>query len=246
MHLLWKDGAPLPAPVVIGPGADGARQLAELYAPPPDRIHVRAMMNTTVDGAIAGADGISGSLRNPTDSFLFSVLRALCDVILVGARTVREEDYRRPQGREDLLLPSRRPGGASRPALAILTRSGDLPATVEADWPTYLLVPAQHRETIAARGIVPPAQVLVAEDAPEAVAALAGLGMRAIQAEGGPSVLGQLAARGILDELCFSVTHRTVGGPSPRVLDGIGHAQRWELSSLLVGEEATLTRYRRA
>src|SRR5690625_4947420 len=92
--------------------------LAELYAFPREATWVRAMMNTTVDGAVTGADGTSGSLRNPDDSLVFGVLRALADVVLVGASTVRSEDYRRPQGRADLLSPSRRPGGGRRPALA--------------------------------------------------------------------------------------------------------------------------------
>src|SRR5699024_2844044 len=103
-----------------GPGAitqdtDGAMALAELSAFPREATGVRAMMNTTVDGAVTGADGTSGSLRNPDDSLVFGVLRALADVVLVGASTVRSEDYRRPQGRADLLSPSRRPGGGRRP-----------------------------------------------------------------------------------------------------------------------------------
>lgn len=246
MHLLHDRGRPLPAPVAVPRDAAGARRLAEVYAPPPDRVHVRAMMNTTVDGAVSGADGISGSLRNPDDSFAFGVLRALADVILVGARTVREEDYRRPQGRADLLEPSRRPGGGSRPALAILTRTGLLPRTIEPDWPTYLLVPRDSRDAVVAAGIVPADQVLVADAPADAVARLAEMGHRAIQAEGGPGALGQLVAAGVVDELCFSITHRTVGGPSSRVLDGPAHDQDWRLSSLVVGEHATLTRYSRA
>lgn len=246
MHLLIRDGSPLDRPVEVRRDAQGALLLAQLYAPPVDRVHVRAMMNTTVDGAIAGADGISGSLRNPDDSFLFSVLRALTDVILVGARTVREEDYHRPQGRADLLVPSRRPGGADRPALAVRTRTGLLPRTLEPDQPTVLLVPAAARDAVIASGVVPPQQVLVADAPAEAITRLAGLGHRAIQVEGGPGTLGELVAAGAVDELCFSITHRTVGGPSPRVLEAPSHAQDWSMRSLVVGEHATLVRWARA
>jgi hypothetical protein len=49
----------------------------------------------------------------------------------------------------------------------------------------------------------------------------------------------------VLTELCVSVTHRTVGGPSPRILAGAAHDQDWELLALVVGEHATVTRYRR-
>ncbi|HIY23672.1 MAG TPA: dihydrofolate reductase family protein [Candidatus Brachybacterium merdigallinarum] len=249
MHLLVRDAAVLPAPEKISVKADGAERLAALYAFPPlaeGQVHVRAVMNTTVDGAIAGADGTSGSLHDPDDSFLFGVLRALSDVVLVGAGTVRVEDYRHPSGRSDLRDPSRRPAGADRPVLAIRTTTGELPDSVEADWPTLLITPPQHRETVLERTGFPAEQVIAAADEEAAISALAARGLRGIQAEGGPSALGRLAAAGLLDELCFTVSHCTVGGSSPRVLDGPAHRTSWELSSLLLGERSTITRYRRA
>lgn len=246
MHLLLRDGAPLSAPFAITTNSDGAQALAELYALPPDRVHVRAMMNTTVDGAVTGADGTSGTLRNPDDSFVFGVLRALTDVVLVGAATVRAEDYRRPQGRRDLLAPSHRPARGDRPALAIWSTSGELPTTIEADWPTYLVTPPHAAATAGRRARIPADQVITAATAADAVAALAEKGYRGIQAEGGPASLARLAADGLLDELCFSVTHRTVGGPSPRAMEGIAHDQAWRLDSLISGQHATITRYLRA
>ena len=249
MHLLLRDGAPLPSPVPVPADAEGARALAALYAAPqlpPGAVHVRAIMTTTIDGAIAGADRTSGSLHDPDDSFLFSVLRALADVVLVGASTVRAEDYRSVRGREDLLRPSLRPGGAPRPALAIWSRSGELPDYVDPDQPTYLLTPSAGAGEAAERSGLPAAQVLAADSPQEAVEALAARGMRLIQAEGGPSALARLAEAELLDELCFTTAHRTVGGPSPRVLDGAAHETRWTLESLLLGEGATLSRYRRA
>ena len=249
MHLLLRDGAPLPSPVPVPADAEGARALAALYAAPelpPGAVHVRAMMTTTIDGAIAGADRTSGSLHDPDDSFLFSVLRALADVVLVGAATVRAEDYRSVRGREDLLRPSLRPGGAPRPALAIWSRSGELPDYVDPDQPTYLFTPSAGAKDAARRSGLPAAQVLAADSPQEAVEALAARGMRLIQAEGGPSALARLAEAELLDELCFTTAHRTVGGPSPRVLDGAPHQTRWTLESLLLGEGATLSRYRRA
>ena len=59
MHLLLRDGAPLPSPVPVPADAEGARALAALYAAPqlpPGAVHVRAMMTTTIDGAVAGAE----------------------------------------------------------------------------------------------------------------------------------------------------------------------------------------------
>lgn len=246
MHLLWNDAAPLPAPEPIGMDDAGAQRLAEIYAPPSDRDHVRAMLNTTLDGTVAGADGTSGSLRNPTDSFAFGVLRALTDAVLVGAATVRAEDYRRPLGRASLREPSRRPSGAGCPALAIFTRTSDLPGSIEADWPTLLVTPPRHGAGAGARAGIPPEQVIEADSPAIAIRSLHRRGLRTIQCEGGPSVLTDLLAAGVVDELCLSISHRTVGGQGPRLAAGADLDQDWRLASLIVGEHATLTRYLRA
>ncbi len=243
MHLLQRDGRPC-APLTVGTDQDGAATLADLYAFGPG-VTVRAMMNTSIDGAVAGADGTSGSLRNPDDSFVFGVLRALADVVLVGAATVRTEDYRRPLGRADLRDPSRRPAGGAHPVLAIMSRSGELPTTVEADWPTLLVTPSAGAAGAARRSGLPASHVIVADSPADIVAALSSRGLRGIQLEGGPSALGRFAAAGALDELCLSTSHVTVGGPSPRLVDGPPHARSWSLRSLLVGEHATCSRYSR-
>lgn len=248
MHLLLRDGVLLPAPHPLGDGPEAAQTIADLYAYPAlpaGSVHVRAMMNTTLDGAVHGADGTSGPLRNPDDSLVFGVLRALTDVVLVGAGTVRVEDYSSIQGRGDLLSPSHRPGGAPRPALAVWSNSGDLPPALDRGGGFYLIASPEAAAEAGRRAGVDREQVIPAATPAAAIHGLAARGLRAIQAEGGPSALGRLAAAGMLDELCLSTTHRTVGGPSSRVLHGPEHDQGWEQASLLVGEHATIARYRR-
>ncbi|HEY9242183.1 MAG TPA: dihydrofolate reductase family protein, partial [Streptosporangiaceae bacterium] len=74
---------------IYPPGRDGQPpDLAALYAYPagPDRAWMRANMIESVDGA-ATVDGLSGGLSGPADREVFGVLRALADVILVGAGT---------------------------------------------------------------------------------------------------------------------------------------------------------------
>lgn len=243
MKIVLHDGAPVAARE-IPPDAAGARALAALYAYG-EGVTVRAMMNTTIDGAIAGADGTSGSLANSDDSFVFGVLRALADAVLVGSGTVRVEDYRRPRGRADLREPSRRPSGADAPVLAIMTSTGDLPEGIAPDWPTVLLCPRDEVTAVTARSGFPADHVIAADSPADAIAALTARGLRGIQIEGGPSSLGRFAAAGLLDELCISTTHRTVGGASPRLLDGPLHGGAWQLRSLLVGAHAHCARYSR-
>lgn len=245
MHLLYCDAAPLPAPEEITRDAVGAARVAELYAPPRDRLSVRAMMNTTIDGAIAGPDGTSASIAHPVDSFLFGVLRALTDVVVVGASTVRAEDYRRPGGRRDLREQRLRPSGAEYPAVAVITRSGNVPEQIEEHWPTFLVTPAQNVSAVRERTHLPADHVIAADSIRQMLDALEDRGFRAVQAEGGPSQIARFLAEDALDELCFSQTHITIGGDSPRAVHGAALRREWELASLIVGNGATLQRYRR-
>ena len=59
-----------------------------------------------------------------------------------------------------------------------------------------------------------------AVDLKEAVTALRDRGLGRVLCEGGPRLLGQLAAEGLLDELCLTVTP-VLAGPGPiRVVAG--------------------------
>ena len=55
---------------------------------------VRSNFVATLDGSIQGLDGRSGSINTDSDHEIFALHRALADVILVGAGTVRGEGYR--------------------------------------------------------------------------------------------------------------------------------------------------------
>jgi hypothetical protein len=57
-----------------------------------DRPRVRLNMITSVDGA-ATVDGKSAGMGASADKEIFQTLRTLADVILVGAATVRSENY---------------------------------------------------------------------------------------------------------------------------------------------------------
>ena len=69
-------------------------RLADLYAYP-DGLRscwVRGNMITSLDGG-ATDDGKAGGLAGPGDRAVFSLMRHAADVILVGAATVRIENY---------------------------------------------------------------------------------------------------------------------------------------------------------
>ena len=60
-------------------------------------------------------------------------------------------------------------------------------------------------------------------DPVRAVAALADRGLRRVLVEGGPTLLGEIVAAGVLDELCLTWSPLVVGGGAPRIAHGGSH-----------------------
>ena len=85
--LLGGEGSPAPGTVLDEPA------LERLYAVPAGRSWLRVNFVSSLDGAVTGADGRSGSINTPADHRVFRLLRRLSDVVVVGAGTVRAEGY---------------------------------------------------------------------------------------------------------------------------------------------------------
>lgn len=201
--------------------------LARLYAyPEAGRPWVRANMISSADGA-AEIEGRSGGLGGPADRLLFQVLRSLADVVLVGAGTVRAEQYK--PARPDAMLPGLREGRPAAPPVAVVSASLNL----DPGSPLLAAAPADARTIVITTSSAPPgrraalarvAEVVEAgEDriSPErAIAALGRLGHRRVLTEGGPTLLAQLAATGTLDELCLTLSPVLTGGGARRILAG--------------------------
>ncbi len=237
------------------PGRDGQPpDLAALYAYPAglDRAWVRANMVHSADGA-AAVDGLSGGLSGPGDREVFGVLRALADVVLVGAGTARAEKYGPARVRP--AWAGLRVGRPAAPPIAVLSGRLDL----DLDGP-LLTGPAPEARTIVITGgagaadrraaAAARADVIVAGgrrvDLAAAVAALAGRGHQRILAEGGPHLLGQLAAAGLLDELCVTVSPVLIGGPAGRIIHGPAGGPgpaRLDLAHLLADDSYLFCRY---
>lgn len=221
--------------------------LAGAYALPrprrPRSPFVRCNMISALDGAI-GVRGRSGSLGGPADRRVFSVLRSLADVVLVGAGTARAERYG-PARLDGPLRDGRIAEGRTPvPPIAVVTRSGRL------DFSSPFFTRAEVRPVVFA---------------PEAVAALTtdragGLadvvaageerveprlvldhfwqsGYRSVLLEGGPALNADVARAGLLDELCLTVSPRVVAGTGPRILAGAELPQPLDLEILHLLEE---------
>ncbi|WP_067457910.1 pyrimidine reductase family protein [Actinomadura macra] len=198
--------------------------LAERYAYPAQGSYLRANMIASLDGA-AQRDGRSGGLGNASDRSLFLLLRALADVVIVGAGTVRAEGYgpvRPGEGWDGL-----RGGRPPAPPLAIVSRTLDLdfdaPVFTEAAARTIVLTPAVA-DPARLRMARERAEVIVAGDVSldfsAAVGELEARGFARMLCEGGPAILAGLVEAGLLDELCLTLSPQILGGRPTRILNG--------------------------
>jgi len=194
---------------------------------------LRANMVSTVDGSARGPEGLSGAISGEADKRVFGRLRGLADVVLAGAGTVRAEGYR--PAREKPSFAERRAAAGQEPApvIAVVSRSLDLDLSSElfaTPGSRPIVITAESSDAGRRSAVAEHADVVVAGDADvdlrAAVAALNDRGLVRIHAEGGPSLLGDLAAADLLDELCLTVSPVLVGGsyddgPAiPRILSG--------------------------
>jgi riboflavin biosynthesis pyrimidine reductase len=237
-------------PEALDPEALDPEALARAYAYPEipaERSWVRANFVATLDGAAAGDDGRSGSINTGADREVFSLLRALSDVILVGAGTARVEGYRRASVRAPWL--GLREGRPAYPAMAVVSRSADIPPRLSQPREhsgELLLITCRRAGTEAidlARNTLGEEQVIVAGDSSvdlaEAVDALAARGLPRILCEGGPHLMRDLTASGRLDELCLTLAPTLVAGDHPRVTAG-GPVTANLLPRLLIESEGTI------
>ena len=240
----------LPAPAADQPvAALDDHALAGLYAYPGPR-WLRANMVASADGA-GFLDGRTAGLSTPADMRLFGLLRVLADVVLVGAGTARVEEYkpaRRRPAFQDL-----RAGRPPAVPIAVVSRKLELDFAA----PLFTGTPPDARTIVITCAGSPDdqraaaarvANVIVAGDMAvdlaEALAALRGRGLGRVLCEGGPHLLGQLAAEGLLDELCLTVTP-VLAGPGPtRVVAGAPFPARpMTLAHVLTDDGELFCRY---
>jgi riboflavin biosynthesis pyrimidine reductase len=176
-----------------------------------------------LDGS-AAIRGRVGALSTAPDAELFRLTRALADVVLVGAETVRREGYgavRLPPGRVAAREAAGRPG---TPPLALVTRSLNLDwsAKVFADPPPEsrtLVITCAAADLGRLQRAREVADVVIAGDERVdpvlAMRRLSELGHRIVLCEGGPTWLGELVAAGCLDELCLTIAPLIGGDPLP-------------------------------
>ena len=201
-------------------------ELAALYQPDDRSVpHLRANFVSSLDGAVE-IDGQSKALSSDSDSRVFSMIRRLADVVLVGAGTIRDEGYN-PLRLSKAAREWRSAAGlAVNPTLAIVSSRLELspvnPVFQSAVRPlvvTHAASPPDRREAL---GEVADVLVLgTAEvDLKAMVEELAERGMPQILCEGGPHLLGALTEADLVDELCLALAPLMAGPGAGRITAG--------------------------
>jgi riboflavin biosynthesis pyrimidine reductase len=192
---------------------------------------VRANMIASVDGG-ATADGKSGGLGGAGDRAVFAAMRQLADVILVGAGTVRAENYSGAQFSPAQRQARQRRGQAEVPPIAVVSNRGrfdhDAKLFTRTEVPPLIFTSTEALHDTRNR-LASTAEVVEASDAnPEEVdektvlKVLADRGLYRVLVEGGPRILGLLIEDDLLDELCLTIAPLLVGGAAPRITTGPG------------------------
>ena len=210
-------------------------ELSEFYGYPDhggsSGVWLRANFIASLDGGATFA-GKTGQMGSPGDRAVFGTLRAMADVILVGAGTVRIEGYSgaRPTVAQRQRRQAR--GQTEVPQLAIVSQSGrldrDMPVFTRTEVPplvcTCTSAAAQTRRTLAGLAEVVDCSTSDPDsvDSTAMLATLADRGLTRILTEGGPTLFSAFVAHGLLDDLCLTVAPILVGGSAERITTGAG------------------------
>ncbi|MGH2467119.1 MAG: dihydrofolate reductase family protein [Candidatus Limnocylindrales bacterium] len=219
-------GAPMPPELVALHGGPFSLPLR------PDRPTIVANFVATLDGVVAldragvtGGGEISGFSK--ADRFQMGLLRALADVVLVAAGTVRaapthEWAPRRVARAQAPLLEAWRVGLglAPQPTTVIVTGTGRLdpahPGLSAPDVPVVVASAPSGADHLAQRPFARHVRVEVlgvgnAVGSEDLLALFGRLGARIVVCEGGPHLFAQLLAAGLVDELFLSLAPQLVG-----------------------------------
>ncbi|MEV7631801.1 dihydrofolate reductase family protein [Microbacterium sp. NPDC089318] len=193
----------------------------------PDRgTWMRVNFISSLDGA-ATRDGVSGGLGDDADRRLFALLRRPADVVLVGAGTLRDEEYEGLRVDEASVAWREAAGMPAHPTLAMISRSLSIDpgSSLFADAPVRPIVytvasaPSARREALEA---VADVVTVGGTDAdPRRIRDdLTARGLRRINAEGGPHVFGALLVAGVADALHLTLAPTLEAGDAGRIVRG--------------------------
>ncbi len=214
---------------------------------------VRANFIASVDGA-ATEDGRTRGLNNADDKKVFDLLRMMCDVVLVGAGTLRMEGYGDLRLDGSAVAWRREHGLPAQPTLAVVSgRLGLGPEMAAfAQAPTRpIIFTHQHSTPEKREDLSRAADVLVCGNEtldPQAMlGALAQRGLFQVLCEGGPHLFGTLIEADCVDELCLTLSPVLENGSAGRITAGAPQTpRRMRLGGVIAAGDMLMLRYERS
>ncbi|HMB02143.1 MAG TPA: dihydrofolate reductase family protein [Isosphaeraceae bacterium] len=232
------------------------------FAPHPDRSYVVGNFVTSLDGVAAleepgyaGGGPISG--HNPHDRMVMGLLRAVADAVVVGAGTQRAAsphhlwtaEYIDPALADSYQALRARLGRPRPPLNVVVTARGEFDPGRRlfrsGEVPVLIVTTASGSRRIQELGMTPSIQVAVADgfDRLSARSIVDAVGRthssEVILVEGGPHLLGDFFAEGLLDELFLTLSPQVVGrngaAARPGLVAGRIFAPEHPLWATLVG-----------
>lgn len=215
----------------------------------PDRPWIMANFVSTIDGATV-VDGGSTAINDDDDMKMFGALRAAADFILVGAGTIRAENYgptNLDQRRREARLAA---GLEETPHLVVVSRSLDL------DPDERVFSDPDNRVTVLTDESAPEDRFGTLSEVADVVR-LKSTGaddlvhyMRlahVVLCEGGATLMGQFVAARLIDEMALTVAPMLVAGVSNRVAHGAEARPPIDmrLDNVLYGDRSLFLRYLR-
>jgi len=201
--------------VELSPGSLPDAEFGPLFAPlrapvPPGSSFVVGRVAQSLDGYIATHAGESVWIGGPEDLRHTHQLRALCDAVVVGAKTIRADNPR---------LTTRLVDGPD-PVRVVLDperRLNDSYQVFRGGPETLLLCAEEHAtaKRLGAACLLPVSRGPAGLDIPAILALLRARGLRRILVEGGGVTVSRFLAAGALDRLHVTVAPLVMGGGVP-------------------------------
>ena len=242
-------------------------ELARLYdgALGFDGPRVFANFVSSVDGVVvlrsveASPSVISG--KSEADRLVMGLLRALADVVVIGAGTLRAEPAHRwtpgfiyPPARDAYAALRRELHLSPEPELWVVTAGGLLDPGIPALERATIVTSSKGASRLGTERLASTI-VEVGDAGPVEIAsvieAVRNRGYSSILSEGGPTLIGQLLHGGLLDELFLTISPRLFGRPAaedrPGLVEGVdlleGGPTRGDLLSVRRHESHLFLRY---
>jgi riboflavin-specific deaminase-like protein len=221
------------------------------------RPFVTANFALTADGRISTRNFTPADFSSPRDKRRLLEIRATCDAILAGAKTIAADNMSMGLPAADLRAARRARGKPEYPTRVLLTNSGRLSPTLRVFTKDFspIVVFSTKKMPRAVRAALAKKATLHLDPAPQVdlAAMLATLrrehGVRRLVCEGGAQIFRALLVADLIDELNLTLCPRVFGGKKAPTLTGpagdyLARSTRLRLLEFRPVEDECFLRYR--